>query len=264
MARERNLPLQRRRELFLDEVAGDGLLYSVTRRELAPGFLEDRTCDGRPALHCTLRGSGRFNGERLASGAWFHFFPGEHYRLETQSGLALISFGLHRGAASWARQRLGPMARQDGTGSLRRLAEQCWNDLEGGGPWCAEAAVSCLRLIMVGMGRLRAGAASGDDHLLARVHACIRDGDPGSLDVATIARHCGVRPEHLSRRYRARTGATLRDHLRDLRLNRAVDLLAEGLSQREVAIRLGYADAAAFNRSYSRWAGYPPGRRPGR
>ncbi|MDA3963135.1 MAG: helix-turn-helix domain-containing protein [Planctomycetota bacterium] len=52
----------------------------------------------------------------------------------------------------------------------------------------------------------------------------------------------------MSRRFRARTGGTLRDHLRILRLNRAVDLLAEGWSQAEVAVQLGYADAAAFNR----------------
>jgi AraC-like DNA-binding protein len=77
--------------------------------------------------------------------------------------------------------------------------------------------------------------------------------------IAELAATVGLSRWHLERLTRKCTGAPLRDHLAAARMERAIDLLAEGrLSIKELAFRLGYGNASAFTRNFRKRFGTAP------
>lgn len=77
--------------------------------------------------------------------------------------------------------------------------------------------------------------------------------------VAEIARHLGVPVGRLERAALAELGERPGAWLRRLRLARAADLLAHGsLPAQQVALAVGYGDAAAFARAFRRLYGLSP------
>lgn len=79
------------------------------------------------------------------------------------------------------------------------------------------------------------------------------------LTVAAIAAEVGVSPDHLARRFRTRTGRSPLDHLHDLRLSRAEELLVSSrLSIYEVARECGYRRNSEFSRWFRRLRGSTP------
>jgi AraC-like DNA-binding protein len=75
-----------------------------------------------------------------------------------------------------------------------------------------------------------------------------------------IARECRMTPVHISRLFGrfAQTGAY--QFLLRLKMNHAAELLENGLLVKEVADRLGFADAFQFSRAFKRVHGVPPGK----
>lgn len=91
-----------------------------------------------------------------------------------------------------------------------------------------------------------------------------RSEDP-TLAVADVARTVGVSLSTLRRMFSAQLGTTPMAYLQSLRLNRARDLLAKtGLEVKEVAARVGYADALYFSKAFRRAHGQSPSRFAGR
>ena len=76
--------------------------------------------------------------------------------------------------------------------------------------------------------------------------------------VDDIARECHVTPMYVSRLFRrfGRTGAY--QFLLRLKMNRAAELLDDGLLVKETAARLGFADAFQFSRAFKRVHGVAP------
>jgi AraC-like DNA-binding protein len=72
-----------------------------------------------------------------------------------------------------------------------------------------------------------------------------------------IAHALGISERTLRRRLDEH-GASLRGITDQLRRERADELLASGLSVKEVAARLGFSEPSAFSRAYKRWSGQPP------
>lgn len=64
---------------------------------------------------------------------------------------------------------------------------------------------------------------------------------------------------HLSRRYRQETGRSLKEDFDLRRMERAAELLLDGVSVSEAAEVLGYQSAAAFSRAFRARMGLPPG-----
>jgi AraC-like DNA-binding protein len=56
----------------------------------------------------------------------------------------------------------------------------------------------------------------------------------------------------------AREGTSYRALLDEVRETLAKELLANGLTVKEVSDRLGYSEPAAFTHAYTRWHGAPP------
>lgn len=84
------------------------------------------------------------------------------------------------------------------------------------------------------------------------------------LSLASLAHLSGYEPHYLERLLRREIGEPLRRHVNRLRLDRARDLLDQGLSVGAVAEALGFGSAAYFCRFFTRAAGRPPSRWTGR
>ena len=79
------------------------------------------------------------------------------------------------------------------------------------------------------------------------------------LDMPALARSAGLSLTHFRRRFRAATGRSPVQYVRDLRMAEARRLLREGLAIKTVADRVGYADLFYFMRVFKTASGCPPG-----
>jgi AraC-like DNA-binding protein len=80
----------------------------------------------------------------------------------------------------------------------------------------------------------------------------------GNASVEQIAGKLGMHRKTLTRHLKA-NGTTFQRLLAELRYERAERWLRKpGMSVADVAVRLGYADASAFNKAFKRWAGSGP------
>lgn len=100
-------------------------------------------------------------------------------------------------------------------------------------------------------------------HVLYRIHEVeeyiLNHFDDPSLSVARLAQRSGWSIKHFIACFKEATGQTPVAYLRRVRINHALDLLAqEDLSVQEVAWMVGYKDPAYFSRIFRRTVGYPP------
>ena len=105
--------------------------------------------------------------------------------------------------------------------------------------------------------RLRTGIR--DDLVLAAA-ARMEDAMELGETVAGIAAHLGISVGRLERAFRAELGLTPGEYFRQLRMERARDLLIHsGLSIHEVGLACGYSDFSAFVRAFRRVHSMTPG-----
>eukprot|EP01039_Chlorochromonas_danica_P013243 gene13243-15291_t len=83
------------------------------------------------------------------------------------------------------------------------------------------------------------------------------------LDIDALARRSGISSRHLTRLFKARTGVTLREYLRERRLNVAAELLSRTeVSVQDIADEVGFADAPQLCKQFrSRFGQTPVGYR---
>jgi len=96
-----------------------------------------------------------------------------------------------------------------------------------------------------------------------KVLAVLREdlADPGSLE--EIGRRVGCSHFHLSRVFIQETGRSIFQYLRDLRMERAAELLREGrLNVTQVALEVGYASPSHFSTAFHGAFGCCPGLYP--
>lgn len=80
------------------------------------------------------------------------------------------------------------------------------------------------------------------------------------LDLAGLARRCGLSPDHFGRIFRQRTGLTPGRWLQERRVNLAAERLLAGAPIPEVAAAAGFANRHHFTRVFTRILGRPPAR----
>ena len=104
--------------------------------------------------------------------------------------------------------------------------------------------------------RARMGAAPGPLALRvkAAVQAELRSGRPL---LGSVAARLGMGGRSLRRRL-GEQKLSLRAIVDSARRECATELLASGVSVKEVAFQLGFSDPSAFSRAYKRWTGWPP------
>lgn len=101
----------------------------------------------------------------------------------------------------------------------------------------------------------RIGSADPVDRALARLAARLAE----PIDLGRLGRECGASPTHLSRMVKRRTGKTLREHQRRLRISAACEMLEEGASVTEVAMDVGYRSLSHFAKAFRTETGKAPG-----
>jgi signal transduction histidine kinase/AraC-like DNA-binding protein len=102
--------------------------------------------------------------------------------------------------------------------------------------------------------------ASPDEVFLAKVRSFFLDNlDNSLLGMEDLYRHVAMSHTQVHRKLMALTGRTPLQLLRELRLQRAQQLLVQGrYNVSEIAERCGFADAAYFSRVFAKTFGVPP------
>jgi AraC-like DNA-binding protein len=108
-----------------------------------------------------------------------------------------------------------------------------------------------------------AAPAEPDDRdalLVRRMRRFLEDNYGRAVTVSDVAAEVHLSPRHAARVFRRGTGRTVMEQLRQLRLERASELLLDrSLSIKEVARSCGYPDVRYFTTTFRRAAGAPPG-----
>ena len=82
----------------------------------------------------------------------------------------------------------------------------------------------------------------------------------GSLRLATLAGECGLSVSHFARSFRQSFGTSAHRYLILRRVEKAKELLSQSTCPlAEVGLRTGFADQAAFSRTFKLVVGSPPG-----
>ncbi|WP_298924217.1 AraC family transcriptional regulator [uncultured Ramlibacter sp.] len=117
-----------------------------------------------------------------------------------------------------------------------------------------------LRQVMTGCAQAQAGWSQAvRDPQVGRAVALMH-GDPAhAWTLDELAKSAGLSRTALAERFRAAMGDTPLNHLRTLRMQRAVKLLAESSRNLEaVAAAVGYQDAFSFSKVFKRTVGLSP------
>lgn len=147
------------------------------------------------------------------------------------------------------------------TGAFRQVLDVA-RGTRSGGDTAANAAIAVV-LDVLAQARSGSGGteAALSDPRIAAVAEAMRNDPAARWDVETLATLAGLSASQLFRRFRAVTGATPMDHLRQLRITTGKHLLSEtSLSVGEIAGRCGYADPYHFSRDFRRLTGTTPSR----
>jgi AraC-like DNA-binding protein len=80
-----------------------------------------------------------------------------------------------------------------------------------------------------------------------------------ALSLEEVATQVATSPRHLQRVF-SEQGTTFRSLLRDLRMQRAVEMLRSGRTVSEVATAVGYASTRTFRRAFTSVVGGEPGK----
>ena len=148
--------------------------------------------------------------------------------------------------------------------ALRRLAAETVN------PGFASATLADALRITVTMELARYLAARPQDdqghgngvlspRQMRQIAECIDDLQGGTPTVAQIADLCGISTRHFTRLFRQTTGQSVLEFVNTRRLERARSYLADTpLALKEIAWRLGFADASSFSRAFRKLAGETP------
>ena len=101
---------------------------------------------------------------------------------------------------------------------------------------------------------------SPDEKLLERVMACVNKHlDDSDLSVDQIADEVGISRVHLHRKMKELTGQTPHDFIRNLRLKKAANLLANrSMNVTEVMYACGFGNSASFSTVFKKFYGMSP------
>lgn len=147
---------------------------------------------------------------------------------------------------------------------LARLTEMEREHTEQVDGW-EEVLAALLHVTLIDVARFAepysAGLRRQGDVVLARVFEHIDDRFAEPLSTSDVAAAVGLTPAYLTTLVRQRTGRTVLDWILERRLTAARHLLlTTDLSIETVAARVGFGDAAYFNRRFRAQHGISPGR----
>lgn len=106
----------------------------------------------------------------------------------------------------------------------------------------------------------QAPALHADTPRLTLLQAKLAEALAEPISLTELAASVGLSPFHVARLFSRSVGMPPHAWRQQLRLNRALGLLRQGMAVSEVAATLGFADQSHFNRQFKRAFGATPGR----
>jgi AraC family transcriptional regulator, transcriptional activator of pobA len=127
-----------------------------------------------------------------------------------------------------------------------------------------EMVEAYLRIVLVALSRVAVDypetVRQSGHPIIADVFEVIEQRHREPLSTSDVAAAIGLTPGHLTTTVRRQTGRTVGDWIAERRMVAARELLAStDLSIEQIAARVGYPDAAYFNRRFRQMQGVPPG-----
>jgi AraC family transcriptional regulator len=177
--------------------------------------------------------------------------------------LALAGSDRSPGEASFLVDRCATDRARRGARLLREIANAAREPGEGGR---LRLAARCVELLAMAFeprsSALAAGGAVRGSDRRARFLRAVETLGGESFEEVTLpafARRAGLSERHVSRLFQLELGRTFREHLAELRLERAKSLLRETeMTVIEVAGETGWSSLAHFNSVFRRRVGYTP------
>lgn len=126
--------------------------------------------------------------------------------------------------------------------------------------WFRAKAIECFGIF--GVAPANAGSEGRSESIQRRIDEAtvwLREHFADELDLAMLSRHVGCAPHYLSRLYKAQTGKTLTQKLREIRIDRAAQLLRSGrCNVTEAALEVGYSSLSHFTKAFVAEKGLRP------
>jgi AraC-like DNA-binding protein len=166
----------------------------------------------------------------------------------------IAEHGLTRGAWRKVFSEISPELRRE-IARVLRVARTQTTDME------AQSAIVGLFEVM--LPELFDGAehrpqAAVSERAAARIRECLHADMTGSLDLETLAAHCGLSRFQALRSFKRRYGLPPHAYQLCLKVSLARRLLQGGYSSTEVAATCGFADQSHFGRVFKRSVGMTP------
>lgn len=119
---------------------------------------------------------------------------------------------------------------------------------------------ACLHQFFVGLVQRQAVHTNRDvDYVNLAAHY-MQSNLPEDISISDLAADLGLNRSYFCRIFKEQMGQSPQAYLVSLRLETAAELLTEqGLSQKEVILRVGYHDVSTFSRMFKRKFGISPG-----
>lgn len=141
---------------------------------------------------------------------------------------------------------------------LAHFAETLHQELRSRDATAALAIEGVVLQVLATMLRVRTPHETKAPSWLAQFRSALHDRCCDSLQIAELARECGVHPAHAVREFHRRFGTTPADYLRRLRTNRACEFLRRGMSPAEAAAAAGFAHQSHFTKVLKRYYAVTP------
>lgn len=117
------------------------------------------------------------------------------------------------------------------------------------------------RLLMAGQGARLKYMSGGDPHRISKAIKLLRENFDRPLKIESLARSIGMSVSSFHHHFKAVTGMSPLQFLKQIRLQEARRLmLSEGLDAASAGFNVGYEDPSYFNREYKKLFGAPPQR----
>src|SRR5262245_28605438 len=181
----------------------------------------------------------------------------------SERALAFAGPARERGQATFLVDRCATDRARQGARLLREIASAGQEPDEGGRLRLAARCVELLAMTLeTRTSALAVAGASGGGERRAHFLRAVEEIAGESLDSITLpafARRAGLSERHVSRLFQLELGKTFREHVAELRLERAKSLLRETqMTVIEVAGETGWSSLAHFNSVFRRRVGSTP------
>jgi AraC family transcriptional regulator len=123
---------------------------------------------------------------------------------------------------------------------------------------CSRLVLEGLTYELIGRSAREVRKAQGCPEWVATVREYLHDRFREVVTLQEIAEASGIHPVHMARSFRSRTGMSIGEYVRKLRVEFAAARIADGLPLVDVAAEAGFADQSHLTRVFKKVTGQTP------